>query len=118
MIKMKKTKKQFIVLISVVIGMFGIAYILSLFESNKKSRLLKNYSTTWAIYESDVVGVGAAGSHYKFHNVDNKEVTFVDKTFKGIQIGDTVWIKYSNEDNTVAEVLDIDYRKYYKSYNP
>ncbi len=76
------------------------------FEDKRKEELLKgNTKETWAIYVEETRGRGYH-HHYKFYNSKKEAIKFGYKGYKYIEIGDTVWIKYSLEDNEVAKVIE------------
>jgi hypothetical protein len=97
--------------IGIALLIFAIVMTLVIYEKFA----LNNCYYTYAIYK------GTEGSGVAINNV----ITF--NTIDGIktkakiyysgkyEVGDTVWIKYSIRDHSVAEVIDTDYKKYLKN---
>jgi hypothetical protein len=75
---------------------------------------LKNYQNTFAIY------MGSEGSAWgkvriiKFTTHDNITVRAEVNYVSNLNVGDTIWIKYSKVKPEIAEIIDRDYKKYLK----
>ena len=76
--------------------------------------MFKNTSETYAVFTEYNIGVGVTQKYFKFKTKQGKEckssVVYVDN----LNIGDTVWIKYSIDDTQIIEVLDKDYKRHLK----
>lgn len=105
---MSKTNKTTLIGISA----FMILWILSIFFYRKYYLMKSNY--TFAVF------VGTEGSawgrkriiNFKAH--DNTTIKAEVNFDHRLKTGDTVWIKYSKQKPEIAEVIDINYKKYYK----
>ncbi len=106
--KMNSIEKKAVLGISI----FIVLFILSILFYRKF--YLKNHHNTFAIY------MGTEGSAWgrtriiKFKTQNGIFVKAEVNYENNLNIGDTVWIKYSIEKPEIAEIIDRDYKKYLK----
>lgn len=103
----------------VVILLIGFAVLLSLYNlilTKKKDEKLEIgnevYGIIISIDSAPVHGSPSSKIEYKVENV--KYILVEDGNFFSMDVGDTVLVKYSIEDHSVARVTDKYYMKKYK----
>lgn len=107
---LRKNKKLLITLLLFV----SIALCIHFIKEKYRTSKLKNTQETWAIYISNSNTVGISGARFFFLNEKGKRINVLMNKSVKYDVGDTVWIKYSLYDNTVAEVIDPYYMQKYK----
>ena len=101
-----------------VFGLLMFFIVLILCNEIYRNHLLKETKNTFAISTGRKGGVGNAEEYFLYFNkLENRNIEINCKTnFKTIiEIGDTVWIKYSIKDPKIIEVIDLDYKKYIRA---
>lgn len=107
-------KSNLILLSTIIFIILIIAY--SFLRDNIRSRKLENTIKTHAVFIENLERTSAdpsggifeyqiKGKFYKFHQQGD---------FSNLEIGDTVEIKYSIQDNSVAEITNTHYMDRYK----
>jgi hypothetical protein len=91
----------------VIVTVLGVAMYLSYRYFH-----LKKTEETYAIFIGDNRPSTASVDYFKYKNSDGKVYEVGCAYASHLEIGDTVWIKYSTTDPTLIEVLDKDFEKY------
>jgi len=94
--------------------MFSIA--VSEFLKNRSKKLLSKNTIISIAKFQNVVTMRNRGpvSYFEFKHFNEKIIVDVNGLYPFLKQGDTVLIKYSREDPTVAKVIDFCYMKKYK----
>lgn len=101
-----------------VLGMLTLFISLFLFEKFYRSNKLKKSEETYAIFIGYNGGVGNSKPDFRFISSSGKVIE-ASIDFDGkLDFCDTVWIKYSISDPSIAEVIDTDYKKYMVNKKP
>ncbi len=93
-------------IIGLVLGL-GIVFFLGYLY---KAWVIEDYIETTAVF----VKMGRYGKRFKFTNSEGNIIEASTKFNQKLDIGDTVWIKYSTFDEDVIEVIDKNYKKHLK----
>lgn len=93
-----------------------VSIIIGFYNQNRREKLLKfNTKETHAIYDGFAIVKNTGPESYFYFKVnDQKILTFELGKYEFLQKGDTVLIKYSLEDPSVAEVIDFCYMRKHK----
>ncbi len=105
---MEKSDKRIIVAFtSILVVLYLGFYLYRVFA-------LTDYNVTFAIYNG-VKGSGKGSKEtvvYQDKNgVYHESEVLIEARLK---VGDTIWIKYSNYDPSIVEIVDLDYSNHYK----
>lgn len=111
--------KKRLILFGSIILFFSSIMIYRAIETYHEERLLKTSETTKAILKRIEINTtpksGYSGGVFEY-DLNGHNIEFSDKgNFRMLRIGDTVLIKYSIEDPSVARVIDKYYMEKYKS---
>lgn len=93
--------KQIIGLVLGLVSIFGLLYLY-------RTWAIEDYKETTAVYLDN--GRSQKRFEFRLENGDKIEA-WADCEYK-LEIGDTVWIKYSTFDEDVIEVIERDYKKH------
>jgi hypothetical protein len=93
-------------IIGLVVGL-GIVFFLGYLY---KEWAIEDYKETTAVF----VNEGRYGKLFKFTSSDGIRIEASTQFNQKLDIGDTVWIKYSTFDEDVIEVIDKNYKKHLK----
>lgn len=109
-----KRKQVYLFVVLVAIFIAGLAY--RFFESKHEEELLRKTNTTTAILilirDGKSVKDSATGKYrYSIHGTQYEYEE--NRNFNDLKVGDTILIKYSVEDPSVARVVDKYYMKKY-----
>lgn len=110
--------KQKIIAILGAIVLLLIALAYNYFHKEHKTLLLQNSIKKEAVLIKNYDGSGVHDSTYGIFEfvVGTEKIRFQDNDdYRMLQVGDTVLIRYSIENHSVATVIDKDYMKKYKS---
>lgn len=108
---MKNKKLIITITILVILGL-----IVNYYLDKRNERLMsKNTDTTIGVYDGFIVVRNTGPKSYFYYFIkDKKMLTSEPGKFNFLQKGDTVLIKYSIEDPSVAEVIDYCYMQKHK----
>ena len=96
---------------------FVIGLIIRNYLDNRYKKLMtKNTKNTKAVFVRSFISKNSGSmSVYSFDKNGKKEELLISGKSTLIKIGDTVLIKYSREDPSLAEVIDFSYMKKYEN---
>ncbi len=99
--------------ILIVLLLIPIIFLVDFCKRNYRGRKLKEYEETFAVFDGISRVIGSTRGVYIFKTKSGALVE-TEISYNKLNKGDTIWIKYSIDDPTVAELVDKDYSKYMK----
>lgn len=95
-----------------VIGILISLSIIILSVYLYKSFTLRNGKETFAIFVEKNIGVGITQKYFEY-KLPNGEVVKASVVYnEDIEIGDTVWVKYSTSNPQIITVIDKNYKRH------
>jgi hypothetical protein len=102
-----KNQKHLIFFIIFLIAVLIIHFT----KKNYRKTKLKNNNLTFALYERDINTIGMTGIICVYKNQYNKQVEVRISCNLNLNKGDTILIKYSIEDNSVAQIVNCNWNE-------